>query len=128
MVDIFPFVESGGGEGSLDLSVSLNHTSSTLPLFILHYSSVCRMLCVLYYFKCQLLLGLTLFTVNLLYSVQHIRLLIKKKKGHCEEDRHGYRGEEKFSLHFFVFSFHNAHPQILIIRDTKMTKSSSSTL
>lgn len=48
---------------------------------LLHYSSHCRALCMLYYLKCQLVLGLTLFTVNLLYSVQHIHSLIKKK-GH----------------------------------------------
>lgn len=82
MVDISPFVIGGGEEGSLYLSLPLNHISSTSPLFILHYSSDRWMLCMLYYLKCQLLLGLTLFTANLLYSVLHVHLLIKKMKGH----------------------------------------------
>lgn len=122
MVDISPFVIGGGEEGSLYLSLPLNHISSTSPLFILHYSSDRWMLCMLYYLKCQLLLGLTLFTANLLYSVLHVHLLIKKN----ERSYIPMATEKKSQPLFFVFSFHNTHSPIFIIRHIKMTKLSSS--
>lgn len=124
MVDLSPLVERVGGEGSLYLSLPLNQMSSTSPLFILHYSSGCWMLCMLYYLKCQLLLGLTLFTVNLPYSVLHIHLLIKKKRSVLR--RSPWLPRRKVEPLFFVFSFHNTHSQTFVIRDTKMTKHSSS--
>lgn len=126
MVDISPLVERVGGEGSLYLSLPLSQMSSTSPLFILHHSSDCWMLCMLYYIKCQLLLGLTLFTVNLLYSVQHIRSLIKKKKK-VRIKKIPMATEEKKSwafilcLHFPQHSLSN-----LCNHHTKMTKHSSS--